>query len=88
MVKTKNFGIFLLISIFLMPYLFSIPYRIDQILIPVTVIYCLIFYKIEERFLYLSLLLLVFSFVLPLFSTLINLKTLSFIGVYDMIKET
>jgi len=88
MVKTKNFGIFLLVSIFLMPYLFSIPYRIDQILIPVTVIYCLIFYKIEERFLYLSLLLLVFSFVLPLFSTLINLKTLSFIGVYDMIKET
>lgn len=88
MVKRKTIGIFLLISIFLMPYLFSLPYRLDQILIPLVVIYCLVFYKIEERFLYLSLLLLVFCLVLPLFSTIINLNKLSFVGTYDLIRES
>lgn len=48
----------------------------------------MIFYKIKEKFLYLSLLLLVFSFVLPLFSTIINLNKLSFIGVFDLIRES
>lgn len=71
-----------------MPYLFSLPYRLDQILIPLVVIYCLVFYKVKEEFLYLSLLLLVFSFVLPLFSTIINLNKLSFIGVFDLIRES
>jgi len=88
MIKRKTVGILLLASIFFMPYLFSLPYRLDQILIPLVVIYCLVFYKIEEKFLYLSLLLLIFSFVLPLFSTMINLNKLSFIGVFDLIRES
>ncbi len=88
MVKRKTIGIFLLISILLMPYLFSLQFRVDQLLIPIVVIYCLVFYKIEEKFLYLSSLLLVFSFVLPLFSTIINLNKLSFVGTYDLIRES
>jgi len=88
MVKRKTIGIFLLISIFFMPYLLSLPYRLDQILIPLVVICCLIFYKIEKRLLYLSLLLLLFCFVLPLFSTIINLNKLSFVSTYDLIRES
>ena len=88
MKRRRVLGILLLMSTFLFPYFFSVPYRFDQILIPIVVLYCLLIHKVDRTFFFLLMSLFTVCFVLPLFSTILHFSHTDFIGISNFIKES